>query len=56
MYSGIRTENIHITVNIYLCIYTYVFHSRKVYAQETVLYCMYINIVQAEIVSCVVGK
>lgn len=33
----------------------YIFHLRELNAQNTVLYCMYINIVQAEIISCVGG-
>lgn len=52
MYSGIRTVNLYVIMHIYI----YVFHTRKVYAQETVLYYIYINIAQEEIVSCVVEK
>lgn len=56
MYSGIKRENIHITINLYICAPMYVFHSRKIHAQETVLHCMCVNTVQTEIVSRIVRK
>lgn len=56
MPGGIRRENTHLTINIYICTPMYVFLSRKTHAQEAVLHYMCINAVQTKIVSCMVRK